>query len=44
MCRAKDKLIELDKAIRSNVTFSNHSKVSIKKKGIMLIKLKDGSH
>jgi len=44
MCGDKDKFIELDKAIRSNVTFLDHSKVFIKEKGMILIKLKDRNH
>jgi hypothetical protein len=31
MCGDKDKFIELDKEITSNVTFADHSKVVIKK-------------
>jgi len=30
MCGYKDKLMELDEAIRGNVTFADHSKVVIK--------------
>ena len=44
MCGDKDKLIELDEAIRGNVIFTDHSKVVIKGKCIILIKLKDKSH
>jgi hypothetical protein len=40
----KEKFMELDEAIRGNVTFANHSKVAIKGKCMILIKLKDGSH
>jgi hypothetical protein len=32
MCGDKDKFMELDKAIRGNVTFVDHSKVVIKEK------------
>jgi len=40
----KDKFMKLDKAIRANITFTDHSKVAIKGKGTILIKLKDESH
>jgi hypothetical protein len=30
MCKDKDKFVELDEAIRGNVTFADHSKVVIK--------------
>jgi hypothetical protein len=36
--------MELDETIRGSVTFTNHSKVVIKGKYIILIKLKDESH
>jgi len=44
MCRDKDKFMELDEAIKGNVTFADHSKVVIKEKYMVLIKMKDGSH
>jgi len=44
MCGDKDKFMELDEAIRGNVTFADHSKVVIKGKDTILIKLKDESH
>jgi len=44
MCGDKDKFIELDEAIRGNVIFTDHSKVVIKGKCIILIKFKDKSH
>jgi hypothetical protein len=44
ICGDKNKFIKLDEAIRGNVTFTNHSKVSIKGKCMILIKLKDKSH
>jgi hypothetical protein len=44
MCGEKDKFMELDKAIRANITFMDHSKVAIKGKCTILIKLKDESH
>jgi hypothetical protein len=40
----KNKFIELDVAIRGNITFTNHSNVTIKGKATILIKLKDRSH
>jgi hypothetical protein len=36
--------MELDEAIRDNITFADHSKVAIKRKDTILIKLKDESH
>ena len=44
MCGDKDRFMELDEAIRGDVTFANHSKVSIKKHYMILIKLKNVSH
>jgi len=44
ICGDKNKFIELDEAIRGNVTFTNHSKVFIKGKCMILIKLKDKNH
>jgi hypothetical protein len=44
MCGEKDKFMELDKEIRANITFMDHSKVAIKGKCTILIKLKDESH
>jgi hypothetical protein len=44
MCENRDKLMELNESIKSNVTFVNHSKVSIKEKDTILIKLKNKSH
>ena len=43
-CEDKNKFIELDEVITDNVTFVNHSKVVIKGKCMILIKLKDGSY
>jgi hypothetical protein len=42
MCGDKDKFMKLDEAIRGNVIFADHSKVSIKENYMILIKLKDG--
>jgi hypothetical protein len=36
--------MKLDEIIRGNVIFADHSKVAIKEKYTILIKLKDGSH
>jgi hypothetical protein len=44
ICGDKDKFIEFYEAIKGNVTFAGHSKVFIKEKYMILIKLKDGSH
>jgi len=44
MCGDKDKFIELDELIKDNVTFIDHSKVSIKWKDTILIQIKNGSH
>jgi len=44
VCGDKDKFMEFGKAIRDTVTFTDHSKVAIKEKCMILIKLKDGIH
>jgi hypothetical protein len=44
MCGDKDKFMKLGEPIRGNVTFADHSKVAIKGKCMILIKLKDESH
>jgi hypothetical protein len=36
--------MELNESIKGNVAFANHSKVSIKEKDMILIKLKNESH
>jgi hypothetical protein len=40
MCGDKNKFMKLDEAITGNVTFADHSKVAIKGKHTILIKLK----
>jgi len=44
MCIDKNKFVELDESIKGNFTFIDHSKISIKKKGTILIQMKDDSH
>ena len=40
----KDRFMELDEVIRDNISFVDHSKVVIKEKYTVLIKLKDENH
>jgi hypothetical protein len=40
----KHKFMKLDESIKGNVTFIDHSKISINGKYTILIRLKNGSH
>jgi hypothetical protein len=44
MCGNKDKSIDIDDLIKGNVTFTDHSKVFIEGKHMILIILKNDSH
>ena len=44
ICVETDNFIELDEVIRGKVNFVNYSKVAIKGKCMILIKLNDESH
>jgi len=43
-CGDKQKFMKLDESIRGNVTFVDHSRISIKQKYTILIRLKNDSH
>ena len=40
----KDKFMELDESIKVNVIFTNHSKIFIKEKYMIIVKLKNKGH
>jgi hypothetical protein len=44
MCKDKHKFMKLNESIKGNVTFVDHSRISIKGKYTILIRLKNDSH
>ena len=44
MCRNKNMFVELDESVKTNVALGDESKMEVKGKGNILIRLKNGDH